>query len=322
MVWNVAFYGAGERARPYLEALARRPDVHLAGLCDLDRRAAEQSAAGWGARVFLSYEAMLGDVRPDALWICVPAHLQGDVLLKAAEQRIPFFVDPPGALNYERACVYGQRVAEASLVTAVGYPTRYLDVMNEARGYLGANPLPLGLGWWLRPPSEESVTTAAGLLWSEACRLVDVLRYFCGEATRVQAVHAGSTAGGLVVQLEFTSGTVGVLTCAVFARPEPRVEVELLGDGWFLGFADGLTMLRLVERDRTTILRCLNSPADDQVTAFLDAVAAGTPETVASNYADALRTLAVCQAAAQSAREGRAVVPDGIAESSPKSAVL
>jgi predicted dehydrogenase len=312
MPLNVAFYGAGERARPYLDALARRPDVRVAALCDLDRRAAEQSAAGWGAQVFLSYEAMLQEARPGALWVCVAPHLQGDVLLKAIEQRVPFFVEPPGAMDYERARLYGRRAAEAGLVTAVGFPTRYTDLVQEAHEYVGANPVPLALGWWLRPPDEDVPATAASLLWNEACRMVDVFRFFCGEVVRVQALHAGRDQGGMVVQMELAGGSVGVLTCAAFARPEPRVELELLGEGWSLGFGDGLATLRLVERDKTTILRRLNAPAEDHVAAFLEAVAAGSLAALPTGYAEALRTLAVCQAATLSAREGRAVAVEEV----------
>ena len=308
MTVSVAFYGTGEQARPYLDALARRPDVRLCGVCDLDRRAAEQVAAGWEARVFLSYEAMLREACPDALWVCVAPHLQGDVLLRAAEQRVPFFVDPPGALSHERALLYGKLVREARLVTAVGFPTQYTDVAREAREYLGTNPVPLALGWWLRPGRPESGGTAAGLLWNEACRLVDALRYFCGEVTRVQAFGAGADeAGGLVVHLAFARGTAAVVTLAAFARPQPRVQLELLGEGWSLVFDEGLGSLRVDERDKTTILRRLNDPAADHVAAFLEAVAGGEPSAVATGYADALQTLSVCHAAALSAREGRPV---------------
>jgi predicted dehydrogenase len=310
MALNIAFYGAGDRARPYLEALGRRPDVTVTAVCDLDRRAAEQTAAGWGARVFLSYEAMLEQTHPDALWVCVAPHLQGDVILQAAEQGVPFFVEPPGAVDYERARVYGRLAEEAGLVTAVGFAGRHADVAQEAREYLGANPIPLALGWWLCPPAGDGPPgPAAGLLWTDACRLVDALRFFCGEVTRVRALTAGGGAapGGLVVQLEFAGGTVGMLTCAAFARPEPRVELEMLGEGWSLSFAKDLASLKLAESDKTTILRCLNVPAADQAAAFLEAVAAGNPAAVAVGYAEALRTLAVCHAAAVSAREDRAV---------------
>ena len=61
------------------------------------------------------------------------------------------------------------------------------------------------------------------------------------------------------------------MTCATFARPEPRVELELLGEGWSLRFGKDLATLRLDEHDKTTILRCRNNPAVQQTTAFLEA---------------------------------------------------
>jgi predicted dehydrogenase len=143
---------------------------------------------------------------------------------------------------------------------------------------------------------------------------VDALRYFCGEVVRVHALAAGGEGGGLIVQLELQSGGVGVLTCTAYPRPDPRAELELLGEGWTLAFAaptegvaPALATLRLVERDRTTILRRLNDPAADHATAFLDAVTARKPDAVPTVYAEALRTLAVCHASAVSAREGRPV---------------
>jgi predicted dehydrogenase len=315
MTLNAAFYGAGERAQPHLRALARRSDVRVTAVCDPERRAAEAVAAGWGASVFATAEAMLREARPDVLWACVPPHLLGDVLPRAADLGVPFFVEPPGALDYAAARACARRVGGAGLVTAVGFTTRYTDVLAEAREYLGAKALPLALGWWLRPSAEDDgPTTAAGLLWGEACGLVDALRFFCGDVTRVHALSAGSGGGGLVVQLELASGGVGVLTCTAYPRPDPRAELELLGEGWTLGFAaptDGaapaLATLRLVERDRTTILRRLNDPAADHAAAFLEAVTARKPDAVPTGYAEALRTLAVCHAAAVSAHEGRPV---------------
>jgi len=315
MTLSAAFYGAGERAQPYLRALARRPDVRVTAVCDRDRRAAEAVAAGWGAGVFPTAEALLREGRPDVLWVCVPPHLLGDVLLQAADQGVPFFVEPPGAADYPTAQQCAERVARAGLVTAVGFPTRYTDVLAEAREYLGAKVLPLALGWWLRPSSDEDgPTTASAMLWSEACGLVDALRYFCGDVARVQARSAGPSGGGLVVQLELASGGVGVLTCTAYPRPDPRAELELLGEGWTLGFAaptegsaTALATLRLVERDRTTSLRRLNDPSADHVAAFLEAVGTRQPGAVPTGYGEAVRTLAVCHAAAVSAREGRPV---------------
>jgi predicted dehydrogenase len=312
---KIAFFGVGGPAQPYLDALSGRSDVAVAGVCDPDRRAAEQTAAGWGARVFPDVAALLSELRPDALWVCTRPPLQTAAVRQASALRIPFFATPPGAADFEAAAECSKMVRAANLVTAVGFPTHHTDLVQEAREYLGANPVPLALGWWLRPPSDEGPPAPAlDLLWNDACRLIDALRFFCGEVARVQALTPANSPGGLVVQLQFANGGVGVVTCAAYPRPEPRIQVELLGDGWSLDFgglgsdvSQSLAPLRLTERDRTTVLRCLNKPAADHAASFLDAVAAGDPKAVASGFSDALVTLAVCHAAALSAKEGRAV---------------
>lgn len=313
--FQVGFFGVGVVAQPYLDALARRTDVELTAICDPVRRAAEQIAAGWGARVFADYEALLDEGRPEALWICVDPHLQGPAVHQAIERQVPFFCVPPGAVDFEGASRCVELLKQKRLVTAVGFATRFTDVVQEAREYLGAHPVPLALGWWLRPPVElASEASAIKLLWNDACALVDALRYFCGDVKRVHALSPADSPGGLVVQLQFANGGVGVLTCAAYPRPEPRVQVELLGDGWSLEFGGPgadvhqlLAPLRLVERDRTTVLRCLNQPSAEHAAAFLDAVAANNPQAMVSSYAQTLGTLAVCQAAMVSAKEGRAV---------------
>lgn len=320
MTLQLAFIGAGALAEPYLDALRSRRDIALAGVCDSDRRTAEQVAAGWGARVFADAVSLLRDLRPDAVWVCLPARQQGEVMLRVAEAKVPFFAVPPGAVDFERAVEVAHAVEAAGLVTAVGFPGRDADVVREAREYLGANVVPMALGWWLAPPRDtEAHASVLGQLWNEAAGLIDGLRFFCGEVTRVRALAAGPAgqAGGMMLQLEFALGTIGMLTCAAFARPEPRIELELLGEGWSLRFGADLATLRLDEHDKTTILRCLNNPAGLQTTRFLEAVVARNPAAVAVPYGEALKTLAVCRAAALSALENRPVALASILRQEP-----
>jgi hypothetical protein len=74
-----------------------------------------------------------------------------------------------------------------------------------------------------------------------------------------------------------------------------------------LAFKENLTALHVSERDKTTILRCMNDSAPEHAQAFLAAVTASDAEALPTGYALSLPTLTVCHAAALSAREGRAV---------------
>src|SRR5258708_2635395 len=103
MTLSVAFVGAGPAAQPYLEALARRQEVKLTAICDADRRAAEQIAAGWQARVFPNFQSLLQECPPEALWICLPPQLQGNVLAQVIAGKVPFFIEPPGAVDFAQA---------------------------------------------------------------------------------------------------------------------------------------------------------------------------------------------------------------------------
>jgi predicted dehydrogenase len=307
MTLSVAFVGAGPAAQPYLEALARRPEVKLTAICDADRRAAEQIAAGWQARVFPDSQSLLQECPPEALWICVPPQLQGNVIAQAIAGKIPFFIEPPGAVDFAQAASFAAAVKANRLVSAVGFTARYADVLKDARDYLGGNTVPIVQGWWLGQPEEDPAPER--LLWMDACRFVDVMRFFCGDAKRVRALRAGpaDAAAAYVLQIEFASGSIGLMTCASFARAEPRYELELAGEGWTLTFGEKLASLRLAERDRITILRGLNNPVEAQVEAFLKAVAGQDPGLVAASYPDSLGTLAICHAAAVSVREARPV---------------
>jgi len=299
---QLAVYGAGELAEPYLTLLARRADVRIRAVCDPMPRLAEQAAAGWGARVLHHYAAMLEEERPDALLVAVPCRTLGDVLEQAVTHRIPFLVEPPGAADWDSARRLARLVADAKLVTAVGYSARYVDVVREAKEYLGVNATPLGRAAWLTGGHDDA-PGVLDLLWSEACRLIDLWRSLAGEIVAVTAALAGTDA--LVVNFRGASSNVGTFTLAAQPMAEPRIELELFGVGWSFSFTRSLTELSLFERDKTTMLRQVNQPRAEHLEAFLEAVRTQAPAYVANSYPEALANLAVVEAIRRAAAEQR-----------------
>jgi predicted dehydrogenase len=301
MTVNVAFCGVGDLARPYLQALGQRTDVQVSAVHDIDPRAAEQVASRWGAKVVADVPSLLRGSDVQAVWICTPAHEQGEILEQVVAQRLPFFIEPPGAQDYAQAQRLAQQIQQARLVTAVGYSARHVDVIREAKEYLGVNVVPLAQGWWLTGPTRH-IRGASGLLWYEACRLIDLLRYFGGEVAAVNAAGYGSEA--LTATLRLENGTLATLACGAYDIAEPRVELELIGEGWYFRFLDALTVLRLAERDKTTLIRQTNAPHAEHAAAFLEAVRSRRPGAVGCNYLEACQTLRVCHAALTALQAG------------------
>jgi predicted dehydrogenase len=299
---SLAFYGAGELAQPYLRALAARSDVRVLAVCDPDPRAAEEAAAGWGARVLPHYTPLLQEDTPDALFVCVPPRLLGDVLEQAATLSLPFFVEAPGAADWDGARRLAHTLTMAPMVTAVGYHARYTDLVQEGKGYLAGSAVALAHGTHLADPREPG-QTAADVFWNEGCRLLDALRFLAGPVARVAAVQ--TPAGVFTASLETTGGTAAVVAVAACASAEPRAVLDLFGAGWHMRYERNLSALRLDERDKTTILRQVNVAPAAQAAAFLDAVRAGDPTLVTPSYPEAAQTLAVCQAALRAAQESR-----------------
>lgn len=297
---QLAIVGADERAAPYLKVLSGREDVNVAAVCDGNLRAAEAAAAGWRAKVYPHFEPMLREVLPDALLACVPARLQGDLLALAVELNIPFLVEPPGAADFELARKLHTQICDRRLIVAVAHLHRAIDLVLESKEYLGINNVPLACGWWLADP-ENADDDASRLLWNDGCRLIDLLRYFCGGATDIAAVPSDSTGMSVIMRME--NGTSASVVVASLPMAEGRFELELIGRGWYFRFTDRFSALRLVEPEKTTLLRQMNQPHADHVAAFLKAVIEKSPEQVLCGYEEAWQTMQICHAAIRAARE-------------------
>ena len=292
MTLRIAFFGAGELAWPYLEVLRSCADAKVIACCDPDAQFAERMASQWQAELYDVPGTMLTKACPDVLWACTTSSQLDKILRQAADQRIAFFVHPPGAKDLQSAEECAQVVEDANLVTSVGYSTPYRDVTCEAKEYLGENPIPLVVARWIR---EAAFSTLNELIWHEGASLMEALRFFCGAVKEVRALAAQETEGQACnLHVQFQSGTVASCTLSTLAHPKPQRELELIGVGWSLKFSQNWQQLHVEEMDKTTILKSLRNPVEDHVRAFLEAVINGSPKDVANGYAESVENLRIC----------------------------
>lgn len=312
---RLGLVGAGWIAPFHLAALDRLGRTRLVGVASARLASATATAASRGAAAYDNLAAMLDAQRPDVAYVCVPPSAAVAACAELVERGIPFLVEKPlAATDTAGPAGIAAHVAERSLVVAVGYHLRALDVLPVVRERLAAaggarlvtarwldgTPSPV---WWRR---EE---TGGGQVVEQATHLYDLARHLVGEATVIGAVSVreepgvppgADVADATAAVLRFETGAVGS-----FANTRRlaagTVEMELAAPGllvtirragaepgrWEVAFSDGTTV-RTVPPGR--------DPYEVQAEAFLDAVAAGNPEAVLSTYADALRTDALTRA--------------------------
>lgn len=320
---RVAFIGAGGIAQAHLGNLARMEDVAVTAVADVDEERARKAAAPFGARVFADHRALYDAGGFDAVYICIPPFAHTDQELIAAELGIPFFVEKPHALSMELARRVEAAVAAKSLVTAVGFQDRYLDIMGEMRAFFREHRALLIEGGWIgvMPPTPwwRRKELSGGQHVEQTIHLFDALRYLFGE---VESVCAAAATGLMTdvenyniedasaVTLRMKNGAIAVVFSACYLKseragrggitaycPETRVEYKLRQSVTFAG-----------EREVREVRR-MNDPSFDCDRAFIEAVQSGDPSKVRSPYSDANKSLAVVLAADRSLALGGSIVP-------------
>lgn len=146
---RLGFIGVGGIARRHLDVLASFDDVELVAFADPDLGRADEAAMRFGARSFAHHREMLDTQQLDAVYICIPPFAHGEPERDLIQRHMPFFVEKPVSLDLAQAKDIAAGVANANLVTAVGYHWRYLDIVDEAKSLLADNPAQLLSGYWL-----------------------------------------------------------------------------------------------------------------------------------------------------------------------------
>jgi predicted dehydrogenase len=314
---RVALIGCGYIGTRHLEKLLLWDDVAVVAVADADAERAEATARVARARAYADGCDLIARESLDAVWICVPPFGHGAVERAAVARGVPFFVEKPLAAGLETAEAVGRAVADAGLLTSVGYHWRYLDTVGAARDLLRGNAPRLAVGFWLDttpPPAWWHVErTSGGQLVEQATHLFDLVRLLLGEPVSVFGAGCRCERAAFpdsdifevsTATMNFGGDAVATIHATCILDAPHRIGLQLIAEGLSIDLTeDELT----VERDggrRTQRPGVDPFLAEDR--AFLDAVQ-GRRANVRTPYAEALATHRLAAAAARSARDGAPV---------------
>jgi predicted dehydrogenase len=318
-------------ATDHVAALARVPEAEVVAMCDVVPGQVEQvpeavrellAARGSDAQVprpaaYTDYAGMLARERLDAVYVCLPPAIRGEVEAALIRAGVAMLVEKPVALQLPLAGRILSEIRERGTIAASGYLYRYASWARRARELIGDRAIgqvmssrfariPSRAGWY--PHQSQS----GGQLTETMTHQVDLLRLLAGEVRTVfgaGAVRREGTGGRddifdvQSVALIFESGAVGTVACNLLSPMRHQWQVRVACDGFDLSMGHEMR-LRAVDADGETEEAMAGDPLLEESAGFVRAVEQGRPEAVLSTYENGVRTLAVTLAADRSERTG------------------
>ena len=314
---KIGFIGCGGNANGHMNQLAGIEGASVVAVCDVQAERAQSAAEKHDADPYTAHQALLERDDLDAVYLSLPVFVHGQPEFDVIERGLPFFVEKPVAISMEIAREVEAAVADAGLITCVGYQLRYLGSTKITQQLLRERTINMIVGkyWcstghgdpnaWLR-----QMNKSGGQLVEQATHTIDMMRYMGGEVETVYAMQANrflketNCPDANSVALQFASGAVGSLTATwAYAGDWSNANIlDLLYEGELLNWNPSRV---LVQEDGEWVDKTEPSPTIDEV--FVDAVRRGDGSSILSPYSDAVQTLAISLAANQSAQENRPI---------------
>lgn len=315
---KIAFIGVGGIAANYRNCLStlQRP---ITAVCDVDDALAERIGKEESCSAYNDHQHMLREIKPDVVFICIPPGAHTTQVSDAASIGAAVFVAKPVALNPEVAVRTRDVIAAKKVINQVGYVARHSDVVIRAKQLINGRKLAMGTGrfmfrmvaghpWWGDPKM------SGGQVVEQSTHVFDTLRLFLGEVDEVHAFGQRNVSEAKiadfeecsVVNMRFSNGTIGSVSSSCVAQAEETSSIELVGDEIYLRIS-GETKLTGRVYGQTIDYLGAERGYFRQIKRFLEAVEKHDQSLISSDYADAVKTLAVTLAANLAMRSGQAV---------------
>ncbi|MFS0555237.1 Gfo/Idh/MocA family protein [Brevibacillus sp. 179-C9.3 HS] len=321
---RVGMIGVGGIGQHHLKGLLADERVEVVAVCDVNSEAVNETARRIGAHGYTSWRELLEAEKLDALFVCVPPFAHEEIEETAAAKGIHLFVEKPIGLDMQKVREKQAAIEKAGIITATGYCLRYLDIVQEAKAYLGDKSIALVRGHYLTKfvttPWWREMGKSGGQLVEQATHTLDMMRYLAGDIEKVYAHMALLVSRDVPnidipdvssISMVLQSGALGHLdTC--FIQTDHRTNVEIMGKD-FRVTIDG-KQLTIMDEQGTRTSESTVDMYMEQDRAFITAILTEDRSLILSPYESARKTLEVTLAANQSAEQGKPVTIMGKGE--------
>ncbi|MCR9135853.1 MAG: Gfo/Idh/MocA family oxidoreductase [Alphaproteobacteria bacterium] len=201
---RIAVIGFGLVGKRHARVIASDPSLALAAVVEPDTSKVEEIEE-MGARQFISLEELLNGSHTDGVVLATPTPLHVEQAEQCLSAHVPVLIEKPISTTAAEA----QRVVDISAAidvpVLVGHHRRYNGMVRAAKqaiddGRIGEVRAASAICWLYKPDlyfheAPWRTKKGAGPISVNLVHDVDLLRHFCGEVTRVQALARRSARG-------------------------------------------------------------------------------------------------------------------------------
>ncbi len=317
---RIGFVGCGGMAHAHMNNLTKIEGAELVAFTDVLADKAETAAKEFGGKAYKNHQAMYEEADLDAVYICVPPFAHKDEEILAAQADLAILVEKPVALSMDKAREVEAAIADSGVINCAGYHWRYLPPVQKAKQQFAADDVAMVMGYWLGGfPTVHwwrLMAESGGQIVEQTTHIVDLCRYLAGDIDTVYSSFALRYLGDVediditdvgAVALKFNSGAVGMICNACCLSPGGTAGVHLVLDDVWVEVGPRSLLVKDNEGSRTETFVTEGHAQESEV--FVEAVATNNQSIIRSDYADAVKSLAVSLAANKSAATGQPVRP-------------
>lgn len=196
LAWGMV--GAGRIAQSYAEAFASARGARLVAISDTHELAARRLAKAAGCASFDSHHSMVAEVPLDAVLVCTPPHVHAAVCGDLLQSGIPVLCEKPFGAGIEQARVIAKTAEQTGTLVSMASKYRFVEDVIEAKhvvaeGCIGDVQL-CDIGFTAHVDMADRwnanpLVSGGGVLRDNGSHAFDLMRYFMGPLTAVQAVE-------------------------------------------------------------------------------------------------------------------------------------
>lgn len=331
--------GAGVISKSHAMGISGVPGAEIGAICDIVPEKAKTLAAAYGVeKIYTNHHDLLADPEIDAVCVCVPSGLHGQIVMDAARAGKHILCEKPVEVTKEKidemvkvveecdvkvACVFQRRIRAVSKYVKQTLESGVFGRVLMANAHMNYYRTPeyfLAADWRATWDMD-----GGGALMNQGVHGIDLICWLMGGAKQVSGIartqfHNIPVEDTAVAVVEYNNGAIGTITGATITKPAEKTQFDIYCENGTISFGDaGILKWNLngEDVDVSSIDTEKSVAANDDPTAVLtndhgvliaDLVHCIETDTMpAIGLNDARKSVELILAIYQSSREGRPI---------------